>query len=290
MGGPEGRDPWKALRRHVCRDRVEKGKIRVADSKKVYSGDHGLERLEHTVLTFWTAWRGQLPRSLAELLDAFSVDTERLRACPWYRDLDLPLPLHADPGLLELHAHGLQKAMASQELEILHLAALPVDVQEFNDLIAETDNKSRTHFRAYSRVIAELVALLPDGAHLVADRCGGLAHYAPALRRAFPGAVVRKLSERPLESSYAVRTDDRSVKISFAAGGEDRAFPTALASCLAKYLRELMLQLLNRWFCERLPGLRPTAGYYTDGRRFLREVAPVLDAAGFPRTLLVRAR
>ena len=101
---------------------------------------------------------------------------------------------------------------------------------------------------------------------------------------------IRRLEERPMESSYAVRTDDRSVKISFAAGGEGRAFPTALASCLAKYLRELMLQLLNRWFCERLPGLRPTAGYYTDGRRFLREIAPVLDAEGFPRTLLVRAR
>lgn len=290
MAGPEGRDPWKALRKHVSRDRVEKGKIRVADSKKVYSGDHGLERLEHTVLTFWTAWRGELPRSLTDLLAGFSVETEPLRACPWYRDLDLRLPLHADPGLLELHAHGLARSLEEQELEILHLAALPVDAQEFNDLIAETDNKSRTHFHAYSRVIGELVALLPDGAHLVADRCGGLAHYAPALRRAFPGAQVQKLKERPMESSYAVRSNDRSVKISFAAGGEDRAFPTALASCIAKYLRELMLQLLNRWFCDRMPGLRPTAGYYTDGRRFLREVAPVLVAEGFPRTLLVRSR
>ena len=290
MAGPKGVDPWKALSSLVCRDRMEKGKIRVADSKKVHTGEHKLERLEQTVLTFWTAWRGDVPRSLLELLEVFSVETDRLRRCPWYRDLDLQLPLFADPDLLELQAHGLACAMERAELEIVHLAALPVDAQEFNELIDETNNKSRTHFRAYSRVIAELVALLPHGAHLVADRCGGLAHYAPALRRAFPDSKIRKLKEVPMESSYAIKTGESSIKISFAAGGEDRAFPTALASCLAKYLRELMLRLLNRWFCDRMPGLRPTAGYYTDGRRFLREVAPVLAAEGFPRTLLVRSR
>lgn len=290
MSGPAGHDPWKELHQHVCRDRATKGMIRVADSKKVYQGPHGLERLEHTVLTFWAAWKGALPRSLEDLLTAFSVDTDRLRACPWYRDLDLRLPLRADAGLLELQAHGLARAMEQQGLEILHMAALPVDVDEFNDLIDETDNKSRAHFRTYARVISELIELLPDGAHLVADRCGGIAHYLPALRQAFPDAKLHKLEERRLVSSYSVVTDDRSIKVTFAAGGEDRAFPTALASCLAKYLRELMLQLLNRWFCARLPGLRPTAGYYTDGRRFLREIAPVLDAEGFPRRLLVRAR
>lgn len=290
MSGPAGVDPWTALEQHVCRDRATKGKVRVADSKKVYQGPHGLERLENTVLTFWGAWKGELPRTLEELLVGFSVDLDRLRRCPWYRDLALPLPLRADAGLVELQAHGLAKTLAREGLKLLHLAALPVDVDEFNDLIEETDNKSRAHFRAYARVIAELIELLPDGAHLVADRCGGIAHYMPALQRAFPEAKLEKIQERALVSSYSIRDASRAVKITFAAGGEDRAFPTALGSCLAKYLRELMLQCLNRWFCARVEGLRPTAGYYTDGRRFLREVAPVLHAEGFPRRILVRSR
>jgi ribonuclease HII len=290
MAGPAGADPWPRLSDRGSRGRVEKGKIRVADSKKVYQGEHRLARLEHTALTFWGAWRGKLPRSLTELLSGFSIETARLEACPWYGDLDLRLPLCADSDLLELHAHGLAHTLEREGLEILHMAALPVDAQEFNELIAETDNKSRAHFHAYSRVIGELVALLPAGAHLVADRCGGLTHYLPALRRAYPEARISRLREQRHQSSYAISTGTGSVKVSFAAGGEDRSFPTALASCLAKYLRELMLHLLNQYFCARQPGLRPTAGYYTDGRRFLRDIAPTLDTAAVPRNLLVRCR
>ena len=68
------------------------------------------------------------------------------------------------------------------------------------------------------------------------------------------------------------------------------AFPTALASCAAKYFRELMLRPLNRWFAERVPGLRPTAGYYSDGRRFLADVGAIVEARGFPRARLIRSR
>ncbi len=290
MAGPAGVDPWAALSDKVCRDRREKGKIRVADSKKVNQGTKGLQHLEQTALGFWGAWRGELPPTFPDLLDDLGVPTGTLRECPWYGDLDLTLPLVADRDLLELQAHGLGRALRREGLEIIHLAALPVDAKEFNELIRATNNKSRAHFHAYSRVIAEVVALLPNGAHLVADRCGGLTHYTPALKRAYPKATIRTLVERQHESSYAVSRGDRDVKISFAAGGEDRAFPTALASCLAKYLRELMLHLLNRWFCERMPGLRPTAGYYTDGHRFLDDIAPMLATGEFPREILVRSR
>ncbi|MFN9704050.1 MAG: hypothetical protein ACK595_04420, partial [Planctomycetota bacterium] len=38
LAGPEGVDPWTALRPLVARERKEKGKVRVADSKKVHQG------------------------------------------------------------------------------------------------------------------------------------------------------------------------------------------------------------------------------------------------------------
>ena len=38
---------------------------------------------------------------------------------------------------------------------------------------------------------------------------------------------------------------DHTVKISFAARGEDRSFPTALASCTAKYVRELVMVMVS---------------------------------------------
>jgi hypothetical protein len=57
---------------------------------------------------------------------------------------------------------------------------------------------------------------------------------------------------------------------------------------IAKYVRELHMLRLNRFFHKRLPDLQPTAGYVMDGRRFLREIEPVLDEDGLDRSLLVR--
>ena len=80
------------------------------------------------------------------------------------------------------------------------------------------------------------------------------------------------------------------IAVTFAERGEDRAFPTALASCFAKYLRELMVECINRWFCARVPGLQPTAGYFVDGHRFLDELTPHLATLAAPRERLVRVR
>ena len=53
-------------------------------------------------------------------------------------------------------------------------------------------------------------------------------------------------------------------------------WPTALASMVAKYVAgELSMLAFNRYWCARLPELRPTAGYPTDARRFDREVGPL---------------
>ena len=64
--------------------------------------------------------------------------------------------------------------------------------------------------------------------------------------------------------------------------------PVALASMAAKYLRELFMEALNSYFAERVEGLRPTAGYYSDGSRFLEEIEPVLAGLGCHRDEFVR--
>ena len=290
MAGPPGVDPWTALSDRVSRDSARRGKVRVADSKKVHQGQAKLENLERTVLTFWGALHGGLPPNLAAFLDSLSADTVTLRECPWYGDLDLPLPLAANADEVEQAAHNLARALEREGLTSQQIVALVSDARQWNESIARTDNKSHTHFDAYMQVMATLLDVLPDGAHVVADRCGGLQHYVPGLRRALPGVGVRILDGAVGQSRYEISRDDRSHRLTFAAQGEDRAFPTALASCFAKYARETLVHLLNRWFCGRVPGLKPTAGYYTDGRRFLRDIAAVLRKREFPRSLLVRCR
>ena len=98
------------------------------------------------------------------------------------------------------------------------------------------------------------------------------------------------MTEHSRLSAYEVTKDGLKIKISFTPRGEDRSFPTALASCAAKYVRQLMMTMLNDWFQERIPGLRRTAGYYVDGNRFLRDVGKLVEDSPFPTSLLVRCR
>ena len=46
----------------------------------------------------------------------------------------------------------------------------------------------------------------------------------------------------------------------------------------------------NAWFLARSPGVRPTAGYVEDGRRFLRDVAAVIAAERIEWRTIVRSR
>ena len=58
----------------------------------------------------------------------------------------------------------------------------------------------------------------------------------------------------------------------------------------AKLTRELFMQSFNDWFCERRPQVKPTAGYHTDGRRFLDDVDDLIEGESIDRGLLVRSR
>jgi ribonuclease HII len=290
LSGPDGKDPWQLLRGRVTRHRNVAGRLRVADSKKVHQGPHGLRHLEATVLAFLGAQRGALPASLEELLVWHGVDLELLRLCPWYEDLALPLPLTIPRDELELTSHLLARDLASAGITVHCMAFRPVDVGEFNEWIAATESKARAHFQAYGEVISALLDVLPASGHLVADRAGGRMRYGRDLARLRPAANVRRLHEDARESSYEVLDAGKASRVTFAVEGEDRAFPTALASCMAKYLRELMVERINRWFVQRMPGLRPTAGYWQDGLRFLAEVGSLIETPGFPRGLLVRSR
>jgi ribonuclease HII len=291
LEGPVGTDPWLALDSIVCRGAPDRHEIQVADSKRVNQGPNGLARLERTALAFWAAAHGEIPADLEELLEATGADLDQLRRCPWYRRLDLALPIENDRDEIELRAHLLSRALDERSITLHRIAIRALDVEEFNESIAASDNKSDTHFDAFGSVVAALVRELPPGGHLVADRCGGRVHYRQKLCARFPHERIRTLGEHADRSVYRVsRGASGSVRLTFATGGEELAFPTALASCFAKYLREAMLRVLNGWFAERVPGLRPTAGYWVDGRRFLADVDGLVDREQLPRERLVRVR
>ena len=127
---------------------------------------------------------------------------------------------------------------------------------------------------------------------VVLDRQGGRSHYGALLAQGLPDASVKAVSEEESRSEYRLneRNGPRRMELIIIEKAEDQSFPVALASCLAKYARELVMEGFNAYFADLQPELRPTAGYRTDANRWLRDAEPALRRARLPQRVLVRAR
>jgi len=132
---------------------------------------------------------------------------------------------------------------------------------------------------------------MPKGpARITIDRHGARMRYLSALQRVFDGWQFKVLGETETLSAYRLSDGFRTVELRFIVSAEQAQLPVALASMLSKYLRELFMELFNRFWAGHVPDLVPTAGYYADGRRFYADIAPAVRRLGVAESLLYRCR
>ena len=290
--GAEGESLWGLLAAAVGKKASKRhGRIAIADSKKLYGGLRGggrLDNLERGVLAM-LASRKLPPTSLRSLLEAISPGAiEAAGGYPWYHGVDLSLPRCTETIDIVLAGVGLRKAMDSCGVNLLDIRCETVFEGEFNRL-AGVANKSLMLFDVTSRLLERLWRAA-GGRRLIvhADRQGGRQHYLGGLQRVFEGGSFKIIEENDNTSAYRVISGTKEAEFHFTVGGEEAHLPVALASMASKYLRELFMELLNGFWAGQVPGLAPTAGYYTDGRRFHRDIAPVVKQLGIDERMLYR--
>ncbi|MBN1943440.1 MAG: hypothetical protein JW849_09135 [Phycisphaerae bacterium] len=295
-------DLWSVLHGCVTRDlrRAKKaGVVAVGDSKKLYSRrkSGGLAPLERGVLTMMMNMaERQASLNAASSFEAFLEELAPgaragTRDYPWYTDGDLSLPRAATAADVELTANAVRLAMRSAGVELLSLRAEPVQVGEFNRLIAATQNKSTTAFDVTSRLLMHVWRTADeDDIRTAVDHQGGRVRYREPLQRVFDGCDLKILEETETRSAYRIRRGERCMEVSFEVGGEGKSLPVALASMLSKYVRELFMEQFNAFWTRRVEGLAPTAGYYVDGRRFYEQITPEMQRLGVEPHWVYRVR
>jgi len=288
-------DLWGVLSAVVSREKRRlAGRLLITDSKKAYQRASGMAALERTVLAMLTVLRGtaELPSNGLEVIGALSPETpERLGGYPWYADLDQH-PVGADVEDISLAAKAMRRCLAEHEIRYEGTTCRCMDVGTFNDRVEAVRNKASVLFTEVCTLIQRALEALPAGQMLqvIADRQGGRVNYRKVLRCMFPGMELRILKEQPLVSSYELTRGDRCMRLHFAVKADWRFLPVALASMTGKYLRELMVEAINRYFLRRCEGLQPTAGYWKDGQRFIRELAQRREHGGYDPDRLIRKR
>jgi hypothetical protein len=104
----------------------------------------------------------------------------------------------------------------------------------------------------------------------------------------YPEAQIQILEENDLVSRYRLGLNNSALTVSFIVEAETNHLPVALASMTAKYVRELHMMRMNRYFCSLMPELKPTAGYFEDARRYLGEISHLIEELRIDREKLVR--
>lgn len=282
-------DIWRTLEEVVSRDPCPNGRIAVNDSKrlKLANGSqraHPLCHLERGVLAALANAGGKHECDH----DVFASLGADISEAVWMRADPTPLPLAATRDFQRLAAIRLAAGMERASSSIADLRCIAICERKFNDRLAGLASKARVSFEAVAALLRRVWGsrAAADASRggpapmVVIDRQGGRTDYACELGAALgPEATIDEHARGADRSEYtATCPAGRRLRIIVMVEAEGHAFPVALASMIAKYVRELAMLQFNAYWNSRFSEVRPTAGYGHDGRRWLKEVLPRLTA------------
>jgi hypothetical protein len=281
-------DLYRVLRNVVAKS-VSERRIAIADSKALYHPGQGLRQLErglHAVLR-------TMQQSLAcwsEIVRYCEADPDgHHRLVCWPDGSDCPLPVDAASDELTQLGARFARACEAAGVRPLAIRAKLVFPRQFNELVDYYNSKGAALSHVTVGLLREIMDLVCPPAeagspaqppapssqapiYAVCDKHGGRNYYTALLQHHFSEHWIAPVFESHAESRYEWGEPDAPVRVVFRVNGE-RFLPTALASMMAKYLRELAMRAFNEFWCAQVPDLRPTAGYYRDAWRFKKEIA-----------------
>jgi ribonuclease HII len=270
--------------------RGQSDRLTIADSKALYKSGSGLDRLELGVLAALSV-TGPRPATWRELWTALdpatNPDRERL---PWYAQYDAALPVATDRRSVERASGCLQDGLDRSDTSLCWMQSTTVYPERLNQLIQQLGSKGAALSQVTLKLVSQLLGRAEAGPVLVVcDKHGGRNRYGPLLQQQFPDFVIEVHQESRAQSVYRSGPRHRRIEFRFCAKGEQH-LPSALASMVSKYLRELSMMAWNAFWRQYQPDLRPTAGYPVDARRFKADIAELQVRLAIDDRLLWRTR
>jgi len=260
---------WKKLS-HIVAPGKSRDKIAVCDSKALYTPARGIKELEKTALVF-----------------------KRLLKPDYRSHNGLTIPLSADDNEINKLVKTLRAELNKNYIRFREVKAGIIEPSDFNGGIRRLRNKADFLWEVSGGLIKYCVDKYSSGNTVIvrAGKQGGRNYYLPYMQRLFAGKTVRSVEQGFDNSSYIIKSKPASdATVSFIKDGDSSEFVIALASIFSKYYRELGMFKLNRFFRSHIPSLKPTSGYYTDSRRFIRTINPLFDKLNLSRHDFIRIK
>lgn len=290
---PDGLEPeamWAALN-EVVTDSPSRGdkRLHVSDSKKVYSSGKSIASLERGVLSF-TKLAGYDASTVAELGTAVRGDefVDDYNAVLGGIVTEQNLPTTVKPDDLATSVSRVAEVLQSANIRLLGINSCIMFAPEFNQRVLEVDSKGIV----LSAETLKLVRAAVDAnggesitGWVVCDKHGGRNRYDDVISTAFDDRFVFRLEESGPQSRYRVG----ELEFCFRTKAE-AIMPVALASMVAKYVREVVMMQFNKFWQHHLPGLKATKGYPQDAARFWKDIKTKCAELGIEKSDIWRCR
>lgn len=279
---------WKILSGVVTQTRDRKGeKLHVADSKQVYSASGSLAHLERSVHAFLqqlTMRTDSLEELCCDLAGpGFHADYKQV--CGGLI-ADLQLPIETKPAKLAADKSSLAAELKSSGVRLTGINCRIIFPPEFNRLVAKAGSKGIVLSQATLQLVRELYEdSNQKTGSVICDKHGGRNRYDQVISEAFDDGFVFRLEESGPRSRYRIHDLEFCIRTK-----AEELMPAALASMVAKYLRELVMIQFNRFWQHHIPGLKPTKGYPLDAKRFWQDIETKSQELELKKSSLWRCR
>lgn len=270
------------------------GRLQVSDSKQIYSPGkrRPLAPLEIAMLSVWQNISQIDLTTLAQWLQAIAPDDlNELANVPWYRDLDVPMPIDWDASEVSAcDRPSLRAALADPSASLTAAAARIMPARRFNQACEVSGNKATLlSEQTVQLAMPWIAASEQQQIEVFCDKHGGRSYYGALLQHYFPDGHLTIEAQGRATSRYQIQQSGRSIRWHFTAKG-DRFIPVALSSMIAKYTRERLMGQFNSYWQRFQPALKPTAGYPGDAKRFLDAIEAIRQRESIDLFDLVRNR
>jgi hypothetical protein len=292
-GSLAGKDLWRELQRAVRRSPdPDDGRLLVEDSKLIYTTSSGLGPLEKSVAATLSPCRTGPGLALAQYIDWACPDCHGdLRAEPWYSGATL-LPLVAQPSDFSPAAERFDQACRQKQIVWGMTRSVVICPARFNQILDRWDSKGVVLGDGLADLLHASRCLedKDDPLWFFIDKHGGRNTYAAMLQAALPDGMVVAEEEGRERSVYRVLGLDQEIRLTFQPRADGQHFCVALASMFSKYLREILMHEFNGFWRDRVPGLKPTAGYPGDAARFFEQIRGAALQLGIAESSLWRRK
>lgn len=246
----------------------------IADSKQVYSPASGLIDLETGVLSFLKAI-GSVPSDVRILGKSLAGDRfeHEFAADPSARGEVPLLPIEASVDEIDEFSQNLITVQQRTGIQLRQIRSRVIFPTEFNLRVREANSKGVVLSDETLGLIRDLVpdsvfSDPPTSVQVFCDKHGGRNRYDELISETFGDRFVFRLEESTAISRYKTGP----IEFTFRTKAEE-LLPCALASMVAKYLRETLMLSLNSFWKQHVPDLKPTKGYPLDAKRFRSDIA-----------------